>query len=217
MIIRCAAILFDLDGVLVNSTIAVERQWRRWAAEHHMPAEKVIHAAHGRRTVETVAYLAPHLDSQAEAKLLEEREAADIAGVTAITGAVELLACLPAERWAVVTSGTRYLATTRLGNFGIPLPTILVTAEDVEKGKPDPAPYLKGAALLGFAPKECLVVEDAPAGIEAAHAAGMRVVALPSTYPADELSHADAIVSDLAHLQARHVNGPPEAYLEINF
>ena len=215
MILRCAAILFDLDGVLVTSTVVVARQWTLWAAEHNLPAQQVIDAAHGRRTVETVRFLAPHLDADAEAEIIEKREAADMEGVEVIPGTLDLLASLPAGRWAVVTSGTRYLATTRLANFGIAPPAVLVTANDVHNGKPHPEPYLKGAKLLGFPPEQCVVFEDAPAGIEAAHAAGMRVIALPTTYPADALSAADALIPDLSHLRARSVTDGANSLLQI--
>jgi sugar-phosphatase len=213
-VFRCAAILFDLDGVLVDSTPAVARQWRLWAQEHDFSAEKVIQLAHGRRTVETVRLLAPHLDAEPEAEKLERREADDLEGVAPVHGAIELVSSLPDGRWAVVTSGTRYLASTRLSRHGLPVPKVLITADDVRKGKPDPEPYLMGARLLGIAPEKCLVIEDAPAGIQSAHAAGMVVIALTTTYPASELREADAIVRDLSQVRVRAQDGELEVVIE---
>jgi sugar-phosphatase len=183
----CAAILFDLDGVLVDSTPVVDRQYRIWANEHGLDPEAVIRVAHGVRTVEVVARFAPHLDALAETRKIEERESDDSDGVRVIPGAVAFLSSLPREQWGVVTSGMRLLATNRLRRCGLPLPRWLVTAEDVEQGKPHPEPYLKGAQGLGVDPRECLVFEDSPAGIEAARAAGMNVVGLATTYPAERL------------------------------
>jgi sugar-phosphatase len=198
---ECAAILFDLDGVLVDSTRSVERQWRIWAREMGIEGEKVTTVAHGVRAVEVIRTVAPHLDAEAEVRKLESREAEDLDGVSAMPGAIELVRAVPEGRWGVVTSGTRHLATKRLRLFGIPIPKVMVTADDVAKGKPDPAPYLRGAELLGVNPAECLVIEDAPAGIKSAHAGGMKVIGLTSTYPAAALSEADAVVKKLSQLQ----------------
>jgi len=198
---ECAAILFDLDGVLVDSTRSVERQWRIWAREMGIEGEKVTTVAHGVRAVEVIRTVAPHLDAEAEVRKLESREAEDLDGVSAMPGAIELVRAVPEGRWGVVTSGTRHLATKRLRLFGIPIPKVMVTADDVAKGKPDPAPYLRGAELLGVNPAECLVIEDAPAGIKSAHAGGMKVIGLTSTYPAAALGEADAVVKKLSQLQ----------------
>ena len=205
-IFPCSAILFDLDGVLVDSTASVARQWELWAREHNVPVEAAIHAAHGRRTLETIRLLAPHLDAEAETRLLEAREADDADALKRVNGSLELLSSLPPKRWAVVTSGTRYLATRRLQRNGLPAPVAFVTADEVSQGKPHPEPYLKGAELLGVPPQQCLVFEDAPAGIESAHAAGMTAIGVSTTYPAAELATADAVVQDLSHVRAR-VNG----------
>jgi sugar-phosphatase len=198
---ECAAILFDLDGVLVDSTRSVERQWRIWAREMGIEGDKVTTVAHGVRAVEVIRTVAPHLDAEAEVRKLESREAEDLDGVSAMPGAIELVRAVPEGRWGVVTSGTRQLATKRLRLFGIPIPKVMVTADDVAKGKPDPAPYLRGAELLGVNPAECLVIEDAPAGIKSAHAGGMKVIGLTSTYPAAALGEADAVVKKLSQLQ----------------
>ncbi len=200
-ILRCAAILFDLDGVLVDSTRSVERQWRIWARELGIDEEKAVDVAHGVRAIEVIRKVAPHLDAEAEVRKLESREAADYDGVAVMPGAAELVRSIPRDRWCVVTSGTRHLAVSRLRLARIPPPNIMITADDVMNGKPHPEPYLKGAELLGVNPAECLVIEDAPAGIRSAHAAGMVAVALASTYPASALSEADAVVERLEQIQ----------------
>jgi sugar-phosphatase len=195
-IFHCAAILFDLDGVLLDSTRVVAQQYTVWALEQGLDPETVMKAAHGVRTVEVIRRVAPHLNAEAETRKIELREA-EASGIVAMSGAVELLNSIPKGRWCVVTSGTRFLATTRMCKFGVPVPDVLVTADDVTRGKPDPEPYRKAAELLRVTPAECVVIEDAPAGIRSAHGAGMRVISLPSTYPVDELKEADAIVSGL--------------------
>jgi sugar-phosphatase len=199
---NCSAILFDLDGVLVDSTPSVSRQWSLWAREHNIDPAKAIEVIHGRPTIEGVRLLAPHLDVEAEAKKIEQCEIEDTEGVVVMPGAAELLELLPPERWCVVTSGTRRLAMSRLNVGNLPVPKVLISADDVVNGKPNPEPYLKGAALLKIELAECLVIEDAPAGIDAAHAAGMKVVALMTTYPEAALQEADAIVTALADVSA---------------
>ena len=198
---RCSAILFDLDGVLVDSTLSVERQWRIWAREQGIDGDKVMAVGHGVRAVEVIRAVAPHLDAEEEVRKLEDREVDDHEGVAIMPGAVELIHTIPADRWGVVTSGTRHLASERLRLFGIPAPRVMVTADDVADGKPHPAPYLKGAELLGVNPAECLVIEDAPAGIQSARAGGMKVIALMSTYPASALSEADVVIAKLQRIQ----------------
>ena len=200
---ECSAILFDLDGVLVDSTRSVDRFWRLWAKDNGLDPDMVVNVAHGRRTIETLRILVPHVNAEIEAVKLEKLEAHSTEGVTVMPGAAELVNSLPRGRWCVVTSGTRYLATRRLAAGNLPVPDILVTADDVKNGKPHPEPYLQGAVLLGIDPAKCLVIEDAPAGIQAAHAAGMKVIGLASTYGREELSEADAIISTLADLKVR--------------
>jgi mannitol-1-/sugar-/sorbitol-6-phosphatase len=196
---HCSAILFDLDGVLLDSTRVVADQYTRWARENGLDPDYVMQAAHGVRTVEVIRRVAPHLDAVAETKKIEDREAvAD--GIVPIPGALALLNSIPRGRWGVVTSGTRFLAVGRMKKFGIPVPEIMVTADDVTKGKPDPEPYRRGAELLKVNPTDCIVIEDAPAGIRSGHSAGMKVISLPSTYPVSELGEADAIVSGLADI-----------------
>jgi mannitol-1-/sugar-/sorbitol-6-phosphatase len=205
--LNCSAILFDLDGVLVDSTGSVDRQWRAWAREHGIDEQKVIDVAHGVRTIEVIRRVAPHIDAETEVLRLEQREADDRDGVFVMPGAVELVRSIPEGQWGVVTSGTRLLASARLQWAGLPLPRVLVTAEDVTNGKPHPEPYLRGAQLMGAKPEDCLVIEDAPAGIQSAQAGGMKVVGLTSTYGARQLQAADAVVKKLAQVQVRK-DGP---------
>jgi len=187
-----------MDGVLIDSTPSVERVWHAWALSHGLDPVRVAAQAHGRRSIETIRAVAPHLDAARENVIVEEMEIADKAGVTALPGAADMLRSLPPDRFAIVTSATRPLAVARLGYANIPVPASIVTADDVVHGKPSPEPFLKGADLLGFAPAECLVFEDTPAGIAAARAAGMQVVALQTTYPVQQLQSADAIIPSLA-------------------
>ena len=185
--IDVAAVLFDCDGVLVDSAASVERAWRRWATERGLDEDAVVAIAHGRRTEDTLVDLGFSDDLAAEVERIESAEVADAASVSAYPEAAALLPTLPPDAWAVVTSGTPALVTSRLAAAGLPLPPVLVTADDVAAGKPDPQGYLKAAQRLRRAPADCLVIEDAPAGVQAALAAGMRVVALPTTHPAEEL------------------------------
>jgi len=213
---HCSAILFDLDGVLLDSTRVVAEQYTRWAREHGLHPSEVLKAAHGVRTLEVVRRVAPHLDPVAETKKIENREAvAD--NILPIPGAVALLNSIPTGRWCVVTSGTRFLATTRMRKFGIPIPEILVTADDVSNGKPDPEPYRKGAELLNVSPAECVVFEDAPAGIRSAHGAGMKVISLPSTYPVEELHEADVIVAGLSSIEISTDGAGREGILVVSW
>jgi mannitol-1-/sugar-/sorbitol-6-phosphatase len=184
--------LFDLDGVLIDSTPAVERVWRKWAIEYGFEPEEVIRRAHGRPSLTTLREYLPDADYQAENRIIERCEIEDLDGVVPLTGAAELLAALPPERWAIVTSCTRPLAEVRLRAAGLPRPLQFVTSSDVKNGKPAPEPYLKGAEMLGFAPQDCVVVEDAPAGILSGKSAGARVIAFRTTAPDEELLQAGA-------------------------
>jgi mannitol-1-/sugar-/sorbitol-6-phosphatase len=197
----CAAILFDLDGVLCDSTRAVDREWREWALRKGIDGDAVMAIAHGVRTLEVIRRVAPHLDAEAEAEAIENHEAGDQAGVVVMPGAADLVRSIPDGRWGVVTSGSRLLASARLRFCGLPVPKVLVTADDVAHGKPHPEPYLKGAQGLGFDPADCLVIEDAPAGIQAGRAGGMKVIGITSTYAADALQQANAVIGALAQIQ----------------
>ncbi len=198
--IRCRGVLFDLDGVLVDSTPAVARVWAGWAHEHGFNPDEVVKKAHGRPSITTIRELLPHADHVAEDREVERREIADVEGVVPLPGAMELLKALPLERWAIVTSCTRALANVRIAAAGLPRPRHLVTSTDVKHGKPDPEPYLKGAQMLDVSANECIVIEDAPAGIRAGKAAGARVIALCTTASDAELQQAGAdwIVDDCA-------------------
>lgn len=193
--------LFDLDGVLVDSTEGVELAWRDWASGHGLDADAVIAVVHGRRAADTVAAVAPQLNVHDEVVALSHRESTDARGIHTIAGAKELVTRLPANRWAVVTSGTRAVATFRLGVGGIPVPTILVAADDVSRGKPDPEGYLRAAQLLGVDATQCVVVEDAPAGLKAAQAAGMKSIGVATTFDASALGDATLVVKSLAELR----------------
>lgn len=210
----CSAILFDLDGVLCDSTQAVDREWREWAARKGVDGNAVMAIAHGVRTLEVIQRVAPHLDAEAEAALIENHEAHDQSGVVVMPGAAELVLSIPEGRWGVVTSGSRLLATNRLRHCGLPVPKVLVTADDVAHGKPHPEPYLKGAEQLRFQPSDCLVIEDAPAGIQSARAGGMKVVGITSTYGAEKLREADAVVQRLGTIRVS-VNGTGRLTLTI--
>jgi len=217
--IGCAGILFDLDGVLVHSAAPVRRSWARWAAERGLPERTVLEAAHGRRTIDTVRALAPELDAGAEAVRLEAEQSEDTAGVIAGAGAAALVASLPPWSWAVVTSGTRKLALARLAAAGLaacglPPAAGLICAEDVTEGKPSPEGYLLGAGRLGLRPDTCVVFEDAAAGIEAGHAAGMTVIGVAGRQPPGDLASADLVVRELTEVR---VSQEPSGRLVIGF
>lgn len=199
--IFCAAVLFDLDGVLVSSGGAVERSWRQWAARNGIPAADVLAACHGRTSAATVAALAPRLDPAAEAARLEAAQALDTAELAEVPGAADLLAALPAHLWAVVTSGGRHLATARLRAAGLPVPEVLVTADDVREGKPSPEGYRAAAAALGVPSRLCVVVEDARPGVLAARAAGCRVLGVDGGHLGPP-SDVDLVVRDLTEVAA---------------
>jgi sugar-phosphatase len=199
-LVECDAILFDLDGVLIDSTICIARHWREWAHQHGLDLAAIMRVAHGIRTVETMRLVAPHLDAEEEAGRFTAVEVVDTEGVVAIEGASQLLSRLPQDVWAIVTSGSRELAMARLRRAGLPIPRTLVAADDVKQGKPTPEPYLVAAKRLGIAPSRCVVVEDAPAGIEAAHAAGMQVIAMTTTHSRDELPDQGWVIDRLSAL-----------------
>jgi sugar-phosphatase len=209
---ECEAILFDLDGVLVDSTKSVIEVWTAWSERNGIPRERTLGVIHGRRTIEGLQILAPHLDLKSEVEKLESAITLKKGGTIAIPGAAELLASLPDRRWAVVTSGLREFAKVRLRDANLPIPNVLVAADDVTKGKPHPEPYLKGAELLGMTSTHCMVVEDAPNGIRAGKQAGMRVVGLTTTYSAKELHEADAVVQSLSQIGV----SPGEANLLVS-
>jgi len=178
-----SAFLFDMDGTLLNSIDSANRAWSQWAARHGVDFEEMRKHMHGMRAIETIRRWGPaHLDVEAEYEALTIAEIEDVHDITAISGAEAFLAALPADRWALVTSAPRNLALRRIEVAGLPVPPLLVTADDVENGKPAPDCFLKAAQLLGVAPQDCLVWEDAPAGIAAAEAAGMACIVIGAAH-----------------------------------
>jgi sugar-phosphatase len=201
--IRCKGILFDMDGILISSIGSVERSWTKWANLRGVDPKYACKIAHGRRSIETVAILRPDLDPEVENGIIEGIEIDDTEGVTLLPGVLELLTSLPRDRWTVVTSATEPLARVRLATGGIPLPDRIITAESVRQGKPHPAPYLAGASLLGFAPEECIVFEDAASGAKAGRAAGCTVVATTFSHSVESLEAAHYLIPDLTAVTAK--------------
>jgi len=196
------AVLSDLDGVLVDSAAVIEQTWRGFADRHGLDPDEVVAAGHGRRSIDLIRLVAPHLDAEIEAANVEREEIAQTTGLRPLPGARELVDAVPAERFAIVTSGSRALALARLRAAGLPVPAVLVTAEEVDDGKPHPAGYLRAAELLGVDPAHSVVLEDAPAGVEAGRAAGMTVIAVLTTNDASALTRAHSRVHDLRALAA---------------
>ncbi|HEY0125475.1 MAG TPA: HAD-IA family hydrolase [Rhizobium sp.] len=177
------AFLFDMDGTVLNSIAVAERVWTAWALRHHVDVENLLATVHGRKAIETITRLGlSGIDPAEEVRLLTLAEIADVAGVEPIMGAVDFLNALPRDRWAIVTSAPRDLAAVRLKAAGIPWPPLLIAGEDVQNGKPAPDCFLQAAKILGQPIEECLVFEDAPAGIEAAETAGAEVVVISATH-----------------------------------
>lgn len=201
------AVLFDLDGVLVDSHVVVERTWQRWMLSRSLHVPDIVRRAHGRRSLDTVRDIAPHLDPETEVKWLAEAEQADLDGVVALPGAAAALGALTEGQRAIVTSGGRVLARLRLEHVGLPVPGVLVAAEDVREGKPSPEPYLMAAQRLDVDPSRCVVFEDTPAGLQAGRTAGATVIGIATTFPADALRAASAVVPTLAALTIVLVDG----------
>jgi HAD superfamily hydrolase (TIGR01509 family) len=200
LVLEPKAVISDLDGVLVDSTAYVERAWTAFAERHGLEPAGVLAISHGRRTVDVIRLAAPHLDAEAEAAAIEAEAIGAAELIEPLPGARELVASIPPEHFAIVTSGTRGIAVARLRAAGIRVPDVLVTAEEVDRGKPDPAGYLRAAALLGVEPSDAVVLEDAAPGVEAGRAAGMTVVAVLTTTDEASLCEAHAIVPDLRAL-----------------
>ena len=197
---RVGAIVFDLDGVLVDSMPAIRAYWTDWAKRHEVSSDEVLASLH-LTAEELVRKFAPSLDAVAEAHATAEGQARVETGITPFDGGRALIDRLPAGRWAVVTSGRRVLARRHLALGRLPVPSVLITAEDTPRGKPDPAGYRLAAERLGIAPQDSLAVEDSPAGVRAARHAGMAVIAVTNTHPASELHEADTVIDSLTEMR----------------
>jgi sugar-phosphatase len=193
-------ILFDMDGVLVSSIGSVIRCWRRWAELYDVPNAEVYEVPHGMRAIEIVKSLRPDIDPQEGLRVIEDMEMEDTADLTVLPGVKVLLESIPPKHWAIVTSATRRLLLGRLAAAGLPIPERIISADDVERGKPDPEPYIRGAHLLGLTPEECVVIEDAPSGVGAGVAAGSRVLGVLGTHTLEDLHAASWVVSSLENL-----------------
>jgi len=217
MQIRCRALLFDMDGVLVDSTPAVARVWTVWANRFGLNPAEVVRQAHGRPSIATIRELLPSADHLAENQAIEKAEIEDLEDVIALPGTIQLLSALPADRFAVVTSASRALALVRLRAAGFAIPKHLVTSSDIQRGKPDPEPYLRGAQILGLSSADCIVIEDAPAGIQSGKAAGSRVIALRTTTPDSALhaAGADWIVSNCSNIHLQSIHADQDLFLEL--
>lgn len=197
------AFLFDMDGTLLNSIAAAERVWSIWAERHGLDVAAFLKTIHGARAIDTITRQAlPGVDPEVEAQWITKAELDDVDGVVAIPGAVEFLNGLPGDRWALVTSAPKALALRRLQAAGIEPPAVLVTAEDVARGKPDPACYVLGAELLGVPVQDCLIFEDATVGIRAGEAAGADVMVVTSTHLAPMMT-AHACIDSYEHLRVQ--------------
>ena len=214
--VETRGLLFDMDGVLISSTGSVVRCWQRWCKLYGVPNAAQFQVPHGTRAVDIVRMLKPEFNEAQVAEglhAIEELELVDTADLRALPGVKALLARLPPERWAVVSSATRRLLIGRLAAAGLPVPANYISGEMVERGKPDPEPYRRGAELLGFAPAECIVVEDAPSGVGGGLAAGCRVLAVLGTHPAAQLRAATWLARSL---EAVVVTAKPDG-LELRF
>ncbi|UXY14543.1 HAD-IA family hydrolase [Chitiniphilus purpureus] len=198
-LIHAAALLFDMDGTLIDSHQAVEHVWAVWCERRGLDLQAVLRVCHGTRTEDTVRLVAPQLDVAAEVAWLEALEAEVVDGQMALPGAAALLAQLPASRWAVATSAALPVARMRFAHCRLPLPEVLVTSEMVVQGKPAPDPYLLAARRLGVDPAQCVVFEDAPAGLASALAAGCRVILVGNHAPAQP-----GVIGRIADYRAVH-------------
>jgi sugar-phosphatase len=209
-------ILFDMDGVLVSSIGSVERTWEKWSLARGIDPEHAIRMAHGRRAIETVRELRPDLNDLEELQWLEDMEVADTDGLSMLDGVRPILESLPEKYWTVVTSATDRIARSRMQHGGIPVPARIVSAENVQLGKPHPEPYRQGAEILGLAPEDCLVIEDSASGAQAGHAAGCIVLATLFSHSVESLRYADYIVRSLEDVQVQ-VPADADAPLVVRF
>lgn len=215
VVLAVKGVLFDMDGVLISSIGSVTRCWRQWAAEYGVRDAETYEVPHGMRAVEIVRHLRPDIDENEGLRRIEDLELLDLADLQVLPGADALLRALPPDRWAIVTSATRRLLIGRLEAAGLPVPERLISADMVSKGKPDPEPYVRGAALVHAEPADCVVVEDAPSGVRAGVAAGCKVLGVQGTHPPEELVAAGAhwVVRSLGEVEAQMSN----EILELHF
>jgi mannitol-1-/sugar-/sorbitol-6-phosphatase len=199
------ALVFDLDGVLVDSSVSVDRQWWAWVTANGLMERAANISYHGRRTIDTLRTFLDEDTAEREAAVIEAAEQRDLDGVSEVPGAKALLQSLPPTAWAIATSGPRELAIARLKHVGLPVPSILITAEDVRDGKPAPDVYMRAVERLAISPGNAIAVEDAPAGIESAKAAGLHVIGLATTHDAAELTSADVVIARIEQIEV-HVD-----------
>lgn len=208
--VEAKGMLFDMDGVLISSIGSVERCWKRWCKVYGLPNAESFEVQHGVRALDLMRGLMPDWNEAQYAeglRVIEDMEIEDTGDLKVLPGAKALLESLPPERWAIVTSATHRLAVARLAAAGLPLPQRFISGDMVERGKPDPEPYRRGAELLGFAPGDCVVVEDAPSGVGAGLAAGSRVLGVLATHEPEELERATWKVRSLEDVRATVVAG----------
>jgi mannitol-1-/sugar-/sorbitol-6-phosphatase len=214
--VETKGLLFDMDGVLISSVGSVVRCWRQWCEIYGVPNAESYDVPHGTRAVDIVRMLKPEFDEAQVAeglRMIEDLEIADTDDIVVLPGAKALLQRLPQERWAIVTSATRRLLVARLAAAGLPIPERLISGDMVERGKPDPEPYRRGAEMLGLTPGECVVVEDAPSGVGAGLAAGCRVLGVLGTHESSELENATWITGSLEEVAVEVLAGG----LELEF
>ena len=207
MVFQVEGILFDMDGVLVSSIASVTRCWRRWAEHYGVPNANSYEVPHGVRAVDIMQSLVPGVDVIQGLRLIEDMELEDLADLKVLPGAGQLLRSLPDGRWAIVSSATRRLLVGRLQAAGLPVPELMISGDMVERGKPHPEPYRRGAELIHARPEDCLVVEDAPSGVQAGVAAGCTVLGVGGTHPGEELMEAGArwVVRTLSEVRVETV------------
>jgi mannitol-1-/sugar-/sorbitol-6-phosphatase len=201
MIIECKAIIFDLDGTLVDSIECVEKTWNTWCKKYNISLDKFSPAMHGITSYQTIKTIAPDLDTDKVVVEFDEIELKQTEGLKLIPKADKILNELPPEKWAIATSGSKKLATTRLSYIGLPIPKIMITADDITNSKPNPEPYLLAAKHLGIPADDCVVFEDSLAGIESGKAAGAKVIGLTALFKKDKLSKTDAVINDFSDIK----------------
>ncbi len=200
MIIECKAIIFDLDGTLVDSTICIEKTWKKWAKKHNIETVALA-SIHGMTSYKTISLIAPHLDAEKATIEFDKEEIKETEGLKLIAHADKILNMLPAEKWAIATSGSNKLATSRLSHVGLPIPKILVTSDDITNSKPHPEPYLLAAKYLDISPEDCVVFEDSLAGIKAGKTAGAKVIGITTLFKKEDLSDTDAVINDFSDVK----------------